>query len=148
MNKEVVIVAAVRTPIGSFGGALKDVAATRLGAIAIVVGIENEDGVECAQPMRVIRVPCIVGQSQFPFAFQGMADYEDEKEQNGERASDEFQRDLQVRTKYKKSVEILNQRQRRREIPNTGRIRCRRADHTESGVSTRQSMVYIIYKET
>src|ERR1700722_16361940 len=35
MNKEVVIVAAVRTPIGSFGGALKDVPATRLGAIAI-----------------------------------------------------------------------------------------------------------------
>lgn len=35
MNKEVVIVAAVRTPIGSFGGALKDVPATRLGAVAI-----------------------------------------------------------------------------------------------------------------
>jgi acetyl-CoA C-acetyltransferase len=35
MNKEVVIVAAVRTPIGSFGGALKDFTAPRLGAIAI-----------------------------------------------------------------------------------------------------------------
>ncbi len=35
MSKEVVIVAAVRTPIGSFGGALKDLSATRLGAIAI-----------------------------------------------------------------------------------------------------------------
>src|SRR5580658_2910129 len=35
MNKEVVIVSAVRTPIGSFGGALKDIQATRLGAIAI-----------------------------------------------------------------------------------------------------------------
>ncbi|HEV2353999.1 MAG TPA: acetyl-CoA C-acyltransferase [Puia sp.] len=35
MNKEVVIVAAVRTPIGSFGGALKDVPATRLGSVAI-----------------------------------------------------------------------------------------------------------------
>ncbi len=34
-NKEVVIVAAVRTPIGSFGGSLKDLPATRLGAIAI-----------------------------------------------------------------------------------------------------------------
>lgn len=33
--KEVVIVAAVRTPIGSFGGSLKDISATRLGAIAI-----------------------------------------------------------------------------------------------------------------
>src|ERR1700760_3491699 len=35
MNKEVVIVAAVRTPIGSFGGTLKDFSATQLGAIAI-----------------------------------------------------------------------------------------------------------------
>jgi acetyl-CoA C-acetyltransferase len=35
MNKEVVIVAAVRTPIGSFGGALKELTAPRLGAIAI-----------------------------------------------------------------------------------------------------------------
>jgi len=34
-KKEVVIVAAVRTPIGSFGGSLKDFSATRLGAIAI-----------------------------------------------------------------------------------------------------------------
>jgi len=33
MNKEVVIVAAVRTPIGSFGGSLKDVPATRLGRL-------------------------------------------------------------------------------------------------------------------
>jgi acetyl-CoA C-acetyltransferase len=35
MNKEVVIVSAVRTPIGSFGGALKDFSATRLGSFAI-----------------------------------------------------------------------------------------------------------------
>lgn len=34
-NKEVVIVSAVRTPIGSFGGVLKDFSATRLGALAI-----------------------------------------------------------------------------------------------------------------
>lgn len=33
--KEVVIVSAVRTPIGSWGGSLKDFSATRLGAIAI-----------------------------------------------------------------------------------------------------------------
>lgn len=33
--KEVYIVAAVRTPIGSFGGSLKDFSATQLGAIAI-----------------------------------------------------------------------------------------------------------------
>lgn len=39
--KEVVIVSAVRTPIGSFGGVLKDLSATRLGAIAIKGAIEN-----------------------------------------------------------------------------------------------------------
>src|SRR4030095_887126 len=33
--KEVVIVSAVRTPIGSFGGSLKELSATKLGAIAI-----------------------------------------------------------------------------------------------------------------
>ena len=33
--KEVVIVSAVRTPIGSFGGSLKDLSATKLGAAAI-----------------------------------------------------------------------------------------------------------------
>jgi len=35
MNKEVYIVSAVRTPIGSFGGALSTLSATALGAIAI-----------------------------------------------------------------------------------------------------------------
>ena len=35
MNKTVYIVSAVRTPMGSFGGALKDVPAPQLGAIAI-----------------------------------------------------------------------------------------------------------------
>jgi acetyl-CoA C-acetyltransferase len=35
MNKEVYIVAAVRTPIGSFGGSLKSFSATELGAFAI-----------------------------------------------------------------------------------------------------------------
>src|SRR5882757_4428894 len=34
-KKEVVIVSAVRTPIGSFGGSLKDFSATQLGALAI-----------------------------------------------------------------------------------------------------------------
>ena len=33
--KDVVIVSAARTPVGSFGGALKGISATRLGAIAI-----------------------------------------------------------------------------------------------------------------
>lgn len=41
MNKTVYIVAAVRTPMGSFGGALKDVPATQLGAIAIKAALER-----------------------------------------------------------------------------------------------------------
>lgn len=41
MNKEVYIVAAVRTPIGSFGGTLSSLSATALGAIAIKVAIEK-----------------------------------------------------------------------------------------------------------
>jgi len=39
--KEVYIVSAVRTPIGSFGGVLSDVSATRLGSIAIKGAIEK-----------------------------------------------------------------------------------------------------------
>lgn len=39
--KEVYIVSAVRTPIGSFGGALKDIPATKLGAIAIKAAVEE-----------------------------------------------------------------------------------------------------------
>ena len=35
MPREVVIVAAARTPIGSFGGSLADVTATQLGAAAV-----------------------------------------------------------------------------------------------------------------
>ena len=47
-NKEVYILSAVRTPIGSFGGSLKDIAAPRLGAVAIKgaiakAGIEPKD---------------------------------------------------------------------------------------------------------
>jgi acetyl-CoA C-acetyltransferase len=41
MNKEVYIVSAVRTPIGSFGGILKDIPAPRLGAIAIKAAVEK-----------------------------------------------------------------------------------------------------------
>jgi len=43
--KEVVIVSAVRTPIGSFGGALKGLSATRLGAVAIK-GALQKAGIE------------------------------------------------------------------------------------------------------
>jgi acetyl-CoA C-acetyltransferase len=53
MNKEVVIVAAVRTPIGSFGGALKDQPATRLGAVAIE-GALKRAGVKPAQVQEVL----------------------------------------------------------------------------------------------
>jgi acetyl-CoA C-acetyltransferase len=45
MNKEVYIVSAVRTPIGSFGGALSTVSATQLGATAIK-GALNKAGIE------------------------------------------------------------------------------------------------------
>ena len=41
MNREVYIVSAVRTPIGSFGGNLKDFSATQLGAIAIKAAVER-----------------------------------------------------------------------------------------------------------
>lgn len=39
--KEVVIVSAVRTPIGSFGGSLKDISATKLGAAAIAGALQK-----------------------------------------------------------------------------------------------------------
>ena len=47
-KKEVYIIAAVRTPMGSFGGTLKDISATKLGSIAIKgavdkAGIKPED---------------------------------------------------------------------------------------------------------
>src|SRR6202000_2811174 len=53
MNREVVIVAAVRTPIGSFGGALKDLPATRLGAVAIE-GALKKAGVQPGQVQEVL----------------------------------------------------------------------------------------------
>jgi acetyl-CoA C-acetyltransferase len=40
-KKEVYIISAVRTPMGSFGGSLKDIPATKLGAIAIKGAIEK-----------------------------------------------------------------------------------------------------------
>lgn len=41
MNKEVYVVSAVRTPIGSFGGILKSFSATDLGAFAVKAAIER-----------------------------------------------------------------------------------------------------------
>ena len=40
-KKEVYIISAVRTPMGSFGGSLKDFTATKLGAIAIKAALEK-----------------------------------------------------------------------------------------------------------
>jgi acetyl-CoA C-acetyltransferase len=40
-NKEVYIISALRTPIGSFGGSLKDIPATLLGALAIKAVVER-----------------------------------------------------------------------------------------------------------
>lgn len=52
-KKDVVIIAAVRTPIGSFGGALKDFSATRLGAIAIKAVLERS-GLEASKVQDVL----------------------------------------------------------------------------------------------
>ncbi|MFT3885848.1 MAG: thiolase family protein [Flavobacteriales bacterium] len=41
MAREVVIVSAVRTPIGSFGGTLADTPATQLGAVAVKAAVEK-----------------------------------------------------------------------------------------------------------
>src|SRR5678809_1309627 len=51
--KEVYIVSAVRTAIGSFGGTLKDVPATKLGAMAIKAAIEK-GGIQPGQVEEVI----------------------------------------------------------------------------------------------
>jgi acetyl-CoA C-acetyltransferase len=53
MDKTVYIVSAVRTPIGSFGGALKDFSATQLGAIAIKEAVKRA-GLEPQQIQEVL----------------------------------------------------------------------------------------------
>ena len=40
--KEVYIISAVRTPMGSFGGSLKDIPATKLGAAAIKGALKKQ----------------------------------------------------------------------------------------------------------
>jgi len=57
-KKEVVIVSAVRTPMGSFGGALKDLSATKLGAIAIK-GALQKSGVQPEQVQDVL-MGCVI----------------------------------------------------------------------------------------
>ena len=56
--KEVVIVSAARTPIGSFGGALKGISATRLGAIAIK-GALQKAGIEPGMVQDVL-MGCVI----------------------------------------------------------------------------------------
>src|SRR4029453_13553326 len=51
--KEVVIVSAVRTPMGSFGGALKNLSATQLGAVAIK-GAVSKAGINADQVQDVL----------------------------------------------------------------------------------------------
>lgn len=53
MNKEVCILSAVRTPIGSFGGSLASVSATRLGAVAIQQAVQRA-GIDAAQVNEVL----------------------------------------------------------------------------------------------
>lgn len=56
--KEVFIVSAVRTPMGSFGGSLKDLSATKLGAAAIKGAIEKA-GIAPAQVQDVL-MGCVI----------------------------------------------------------------------------------------
>lgn len=57
-NKTVYIVSAVRTPMGSFGGALKDLSATQLGAVAIKAAVERA-GIEADAVQEVI-MGCVI----------------------------------------------------------------------------------------
>ncbi|MGN6493321.1 MAG: acetyl-CoA C-acyltransferase [Agriterribacter sp.] len=56
--KEVVIVSAVRTPIGSFGGALKSLSATQLGAAAIKAAVAKS-GISAAMVQEVL-MGCVI----------------------------------------------------------------------------------------
>lgn len=57
-NRTVYIVSAVRTPIGSFGGSLKEVEATRLGAVAIKAAVEKA-GLQSQQVQEVL-MGCVI----------------------------------------------------------------------------------------
>ena len=53
MNKEVCILSAVRTPIGSFGGSLASLSATRLGAVVIQQAVQRA-GIDAVQINEVL----------------------------------------------------------------------------------------------
>jgi acetyl-CoA C-acetyltransferase len=57
-NRTVYIVSAVRTPIGSFGGSLKDFTAPQLGAIAIKAAVEKA-GIQPADVQEVL-MGCVI----------------------------------------------------------------------------------------
>ncbi len=57
-SQEVFIVSAVRTPIGSFGGSLKDISATKLGAVAIKAAVERA-GIQPGQVQDVL-MGCVI----------------------------------------------------------------------------------------
>src|SRR5689334_20228366 len=57
-QKEVYIVSAVRTPMGAFGGSLKDVPATRLGALAIKAAVERA-GIE-PEMVNEVLMGCVI----------------------------------------------------------------------------------------
>ena len=64
-NQVVYIVSAVRTPIGSFGGALKDISATKLGATAIQAAIARAgiDGSEVDEVLMGCVLQANIGQA-------------------------------------------------------------------------------------
>ncbi len=79
MTNDVVIAAAVRTPMGSFNGALSSVSATRLGAIAIRGALEKA-GIDPAQVQEVFMGSVLqAGLGQAPARqaarFAGLADH-------------------------------------------------------------------------
>jgi len=57
-NRQVYIVSAVRTPIGSFGGSLKDFSATQLGGIAIKGAVEKA-GIK-AEDVQEVLMGCVI----------------------------------------------------------------------------------------
>ncbi|MDY6827103.1 MAG: acetyl-CoA C-acetyltransferase [Bacillota bacterium] len=54
MQKEVVIVSAVRTPVGDFGGAFREVPALQLGKVAVAEAVRRAAGLEKGQVEEVI----------------------------------------------------------------------------------------------
>ena len=65
MSREVVIVSAARTPIGSFGGALSTVPSPKLGAVAIKAALERAgvDGADVDEVLMGCVLPAAVGQA-------------------------------------------------------------------------------------